>query len=231
MAKSLLKIEAVKLRKKGVSVKSIAKRLKISRGTASLWTRDIILTPEQLAKLHNNMQLGAALGRAKSAQIHKERRNKIFNNAVREGVDKLSVMTNRELLIAGLALYWGEGCKKKHGLEFCNSDPKMVKFLIDWLRQCFDVQMSSIYCRVGVNVIHENRDEIIKTYWAQVTGIPLKQFTKTTFKLVKNKKVYKNLDQHFGTLTVRVAKPGILYNKVLGLIEGLYLVEQNGFSN
>ena len=230
MAKSLLRIKAEELREEGKSVKDIAKTLQVSRGSVSLWTRDIILTTEQINVLLDNMHRGASLGRAKSAIIHKQKREKISKAAIEEGTRKLSKLTKREFLIAGLSLYWGEGCKKKHGLEFCNSDPKMVKFLIDWLKRCFEVPSSSIYCRVGVNIIHKDREERIRNYWADITGIPLNQFTKTTFKLVNNKKVYSNFEQHFGTLTVRVAKPGILYNKVLGLIEGMYINEQGSFN-
>lgn len=221
MAKSLQKIKAEKLRKQGRSVKDIAKNLGVSKGSVSLWTRDIILTPKQINKLYNNMQRGAALGRAKSALINKEKRVKIFNSAIKEGIGELSLMTDREFLIAGIALYWGEGCKKKHGVEFCNSDPKMIKFLIGWLTHSFGIPLASIYCRVGINVIHENRDEVVRKYWADITGIPLHQFAKTSFKLVTNKKTYENFEQHYGTLTVRVAKPGLLYTKILGLIEGL----------
>ncbi|TSC88014.1 MAG: Uncharacterized protein G01um10147_245 [Microgenomates group bacterium Gr01-1014_7] len=51
MAKSLLRLEAHKLRKKGISVRKIAQTLGISKSTISHWTRDIILTVEQLEAL------------------------------------------------------------------------------------------------------------------------------------------------------------------------------------
>jgi len=229
MAKTELQTKAKSLRKKGESVKSIARSLGVSRGSVSLWTRDIELTSDQLAKLQANMQNGAAIGRLKSAKIHKEKRKQIAAQAIQEGMDKLGQMSERELLMAGLALYWGEGCKKKHGVEFCNSDPKMVQFLINWLKYCFKVPQSSIWARVGINIAHKEREEIVRKYWSTVSGIPLSQFTKTSLKIVVSKKVYENMDQHFGTLTIRVSKPGALYSKIIGLIEGLYLVEQEGF--
>ena len=51
MAKSLLKIRAQKLRSKGKSIKTIAHDLGISTSTASLWCRDIKLSPSQITEL------------------------------------------------------------------------------------------------------------------------------------------------------------------------------------
>lgn len=50
MAKSKEKNKALILRQNGESIKDIAKRLKISKSTVSLWCRDIKLTSEQIKK-------------------------------------------------------------------------------------------------------------------------------------------------------------------------------------
>ncbi len=59
MAYSLLKLKARELRNKGVSVKSIAKHLHISKSTASVWVRDIILSVDQLEALRKSSLDGA----------------------------------------------------------------------------------------------------------------------------------------------------------------------------
>lgn len=221
MAKSLLRLEARKLRKRGISVAKIASYLGISKNSASRWTRDIILSVEQLEKLRKSMLKGAELGRVKSAMIQKKRRLMRFENSKREGIKALAHLKERELLIAGLALYWGEGSKKSQEVEFCNSDPKMIQFLLPWLQKCFNVQLVDIRCNVGINEIHTKREQIVKEYWSNVTGIPLMQFRKTNFKKVKNKKIYENFNEHYGTLSVSVAKPSRFYFKIMGLIDGL----------
>lgn len=48
MAKSKEKLEAINLRKKGQSIKYIAKTLSVSIGSVSLWCKDVVLTEEQL---------------------------------------------------------------------------------------------------------------------------------------------------------------------------------------
>ena len=51
MAKYELRIKARELRTSGESVRNITKKLTVSKGTASIWVRDIILTVDQLEKL------------------------------------------------------------------------------------------------------------------------------------------------------------------------------------
>lgn len=222
MAKYQLRIEARKLRSKGVSVKEIAKKLGIARSTASVWVRDIILTVEQLETLQKASIKGAALGRLRSALLQKQRRLERIEESRRYGIEAISSLTKRELLIAGLALYWGEGSKKGQEVEFCNSDPKMIKFLLLWLQKCFNVSIHEIKCCVGINEIHAERDQIVREYWSNATGIPLHQFRKTSLKKVRNAKVYENFNDHYGTLTIIVANPSRFYFKIMGMIEGLY---------
>ena len=61
----------------------------------------------------------------------------------------------------------------------------------------------------------------IKDYWSKITGISLSQFRKTSWKKTKNKKVYLNFANHYGTLEVKVLKGSGVYYKILGLIYGL----------
>jgi transcriptional regulator with XRE-family HTH domain len=221
MAKFDLKIKARKLRKKGVSVNKIAKKLDISKSTASLWVRDIVLSVNQLEKLRKSSIKGGELGRLKGALVQKERRLKLIEENRRFGLQELSNLTEREFFAAGIALYWAEGTKKGQEISFCNSDPEMMKFFIAWITMLFPVKKEEIYFRVAVNELHEKREQAIREYWSKELKIPLDQFRKTTFKKVKNKKVYENFNDHYGTLLAKIRQPSRFYYKILGLIEGL----------
>lgn len=221
MAKYDLRLKARKLRKKGVSVKKIAEQLRISKSSASLWVRDIILSIEQLEALRQAEIKGAERGRLKSAFLQKEKRLKLIKSSNEYGITRLQNITKREFLIAGLALYWGEGSKKSREVEFCNSDPKIISFMIKWLELCFKIKKEELRCRVGINEQHKSRNESVQKFWSYSTGIPLSQFTKTSFKKTVNKKVYDNFNEHYGTLSVSVLKPAKYFYKILGLIEGL----------
>ncbi len=221
MARSLLQLKARELRKQGVSVKQIAKELQIARSSASVWVRDIILSVEQLEKLRKSSLEGAERGRLKGALLQKERWKKKLDEEKKLGKQRIGKLTERDILIAGLALYWGEGNKKQRRIQFCNSDPYMIQFALNWLKVCFSISSDDIRCRVGINEIHRERDVIVKQYWSDITGISLKQFTQTSFKKVTNTKVYDNFNNHFGTLAIEVKQPSRFYGKIIGLIEGL----------
>jgi len=221
MAKSKEKNQALKLRQKGKSIKDIAKRLKIAKSTVSLWCRDIRLTPEQIQKLHEKMVKGGYRGRMKGARIQYERRLKRIKEWKKIGVGRIGKLSNRDLLIAGLALYWGEGSRKTRRVSLSNSDPKIIQFIIKFLKRVFDIDKSRLTAYIGINRIHKNRVQEVKNYWSKTTGIPKEQFTKTTLIKSKNKKKYNNFSVHYGTVTIKVRKSADLYYCIMGLIERL----------
>lgn len=223
MAKSTLKLQARELRKKGESIKAIAKSLCVSQSSVSLWVRDITLSTFYLEKLKQNARSGAEKGRIKSLQQKIEVKKRRTEEYSSNGKNDLKNINIRELLIAGIALYWGEGGKTNNRIEFCNSDPKMIKFFLSWLENCFRVKKEDIYCYIGINELHKEREAALKMYWSKITGISLYQFGPTSFKKVTNRKIYKNNNSHFGTLTIRIKKSSDLFYKVEGLIQGLFI--------
>lgn len=228
MAKSSLRIKARQLRSQGKSVKTIANKIGVAKSTASLWVRDIILSLDQLEELRQQHFKGSEKGRLMGAFKQKQGRLNRIQEGIVKGQQTFKELTGKELLIAGTALYWAEGTKRNGIVSFCNSDPKLVQFMITWLRKCFDIPIQRFNCYVGINEIHAKRESEVKQYWSRLIGVSLDQFTKTSFKIVKNKKVYENFDSHFGTLTVKVRKPAQLYFDILGLIEGLYQASMAG---
>lgn len=222
MSKSLMRVKAINLRKRGVSIIKIARVLGISKSTVSHWVGDVVLTVEQLEKLRENSIKGAELGRLRSAFLKRENRLKIIEDFKKTAIPRMSKLTERELMVTGLGLYWGEGGKTNRRIEFCNSDPRMIKFLTLWLTKCFGVNKENLICTVGINEIHTKREQVVREYWAGAIGVPLEQFRKTSFKRVKNKKVYENFNDHYGTLSVLVRRSTMLYYEIMGLIEALY---------
>ena len=69
MAKFELRLKAREMRSEGQSVRHISKKLKVSKSTASIWTRDIILSVDQLEKLRKSRLKGGELGRVKGATL------------------------------------------------------------------------------------------------------------------------------------------------------------------
>lgn len=127
MAKFQKRIKARQLRRKGESVKEIAQKLKVAKGTASIWCRDIELTPRQIQNLHKRMVIGGYKGRLKGARLQKERKEQKIKYYLIEGIKDIGKL-NKRVFIAGLSLYWGEGSKKGVGVRFYNSNPSIIRF-------------------------------------------------------------------------------------------------------
>ncbi len=224
-----MRLESRKLRSNGMSIKDIAIKLNVGRSSVSYWVGDIVLTEEQLFLLKQSELSGKEKGRLKSAIIKKEKRKNLLEGFNSLGSKEIQYLNRRELLLVGLALYWSEGSKsdRNRRVEFCNSDPAMIKLFITWLVDCFKEKSENLTVVVGINNIHAFREKEVKRYWSQVLNIPLAQFRKSSFKKAKSKKVYDNMDRHFGTLTVRVVRSTNLYYKIMGLIHGLHLAKIN----
>ncbi len=221
MAKSKEQIKARQLRQKGESIKEIAKSLSISKSTVSLWCRDIELTAKQIQRLYENMVVGGYKGRLKGARIQKERKEKKIKDYLIEGVKEIKSLTKKELLVAGLSLYWGEGGRKNPGVRFYNSDPEIVKFIIKWFKAIFGITEERFLIYIMINETHKNRVGDVKKYWIKTTGISSGQFRKIILIKAKNKKVYENFNQHYGTLNIRLTKSADLYYRIMGLIKAL----------
>ena len=221
MARFKEKNKALELRQKGESIKDIAKKLKIAKSTASLWCRDIRLTDEQVERLHEKMVKGGYKGRMKGARMQYEKRIRKIKQWEEKGIKDVGKLSNRELLIAGISLFWGEGSRKTRSVSFSNSDPEMIKFIINFFKKTMGVEKDKFVAYIGINKIHKNRVKEVENYWRKITGIPKNQFTKTILIKSKNKKEYKNHSIHYGTITIKTRKSAELYYQILGLINGL----------
>ena len=96
--------EARRLRAEGYALSEIAQRVGVSKSSASLWTRDVPFTPRprRPGEPRARQRGPNALQRRKAAEIAR------CEDLVREQVGDLS---DRDLLIAGIALSAGEGAK------------------------------------------------------------------------------------------------------------------------
>jgi transposase-like protein len=218
MAKSLEKLQAVSLRRKGESIKEIARKLEVSIGSVSAWTRDIELTDAQRAFLTNRQIAAGHSGRMKGTEANKEKKRIRMRLAADEALQKIQSISSNELFFLGLGLYWGEGVKSVNGsLSVTNSDPKVIQIMIRWFTECFHIEKQDLMPRVYISDLHRDREEIITKFWIKTLRIPRAQFRKMIF-LDKGKKIYENRDVYYGVLTLRVAKGKDTLYKVLSQI-------------
>lgn len=92
------------------------------------------------------------------------------------GRRRIGTLSEREFLVAGAALYAGEGAKTDGALKFANSDPLLVSFFCAWLRRFFLIDESRIRLTI---YLHQGLDlEAAVSHWTQITGIPASQCLK-----------------------------------------------------
>ncbi|MCL4354316.1 hypothetical protein M1349_02470 [Patescibacteria group bacterium] len=221
MAKSKEKLEARKLRKEGQSIKSIAKTLKVSSSTVSIWCRDVKLTPKQIKILEQHSRdpnYGKRLEYSLKQQRERNIKIKTLKNA---GIRAIGKLSKRELFLVGVSLYWAEGFKKDSQVGFASSNPEMIKLFIKWLRDCFNYKIQDLSVRVTVNISHNYRIQDIQNYWSRTIMIPENHFQKPFYQKVKWEKIYENPENYFGVLRVKVRKSTDFLRKICGMIEGL----------
>jgi AcrR family transcriptional regulator len=158
--------QARRLRATGLPMADIAARLGVSKSSVSRWVRDVAREPRPLVSRGRRREPNA-LQRRKQAQI---------DRLLAEGRDRVGRLSEREFLVAGVALYAGEGSKRDGSIIFANSDPRMVAFFCSWLRHFFQIDESRLRVRV---YLHHGLDLAAATaFWSEVTGVPEPQFLK-----------------------------------------------------
>lgn len=220
MAKVREKALARTYRKAGQSIKTIARMLAVSPSSVSAWCDDIRLTKAQIKKLDEDRHDLRMRGLLKGARMNKEKKLARIALHQEDAKGMLRMLNKRELLVAGLGLYWGEGVKKGN-TAIVNSDPKVMAFAIRWFTLGLGVDRKDLRPRIFINHIHASRVDAIRKYWSRYLAIPEEQFGNTILIRRNNKKVYENHDSYYGVLMLRVARATDLKYKILGLIDAL----------
>ena len=127
-------------------------------------------------------------------------------------------LSQRDVMMLGIGLYWGEGMKKDGRARVINADPNVIKFMKHWFKLVWKISDLQFTPYILINAMHKKRIHEVEKYWSQVLNIPLSQFTKTILIKRKNRKIYENSENHFGTLTISIKKGGDLRHLINGLI-------------
>jgi len=158
-----------------MSVREIAAAVGVSRGTASLWLRDVPLTSAQRQALmeRNPAYNGILNGSKEKAARARARR------ARWQEVGRRRARANDPQYLAGCALYWAEGSKKRNQLQFTNSDPEMIRLFVRWLRDHFNVGDARICVSCNIFADHVARQLEVEDFWLGVADVPRTSLRKT----------------------------------------------------
>lgn len=155
--------EARRMRAENRTLADIAASLGVSKSSVSVWVRDVPFTPSR--------RRTGPQRRTHPAHTAKLRQIEELDEL---GVQRIGTLGEHAFLVAGVALYAGEGTKGDGTVAFANTDPSMVAFFCAWLRRFFVIDESRLRVRV---YLHDGLDlEAAERRWARVTGVPRTQF-------------------------------------------------------
>lgn len=219
MAKSLKKLEALKLRQSGMSIKDIAKHLEVSRSTSSTWCRDTILSKDQKQNLYKKMVTAGHKGRMMGAEANKHKKLEVLNE-VKDLADKeIGVLSKRDILMLSLGLYWGEGSKDNQGrFVFVNSDPIAILLIINWLKIILNIEKKLLRPQLYINDQHIKREDDVINFWSKKLKIPKIQFRKTIFISVPHRKIYPNHETYMGVMHLTVSKGSYIKYRTMAFL-------------
>lgn len=163
------------LRAAGWTYSEICAELNVSKASVSLWCRDVEIDGvawERRAR--ENHRRGNARARQRGPNRLQLAKQTQIETLLAEGLVRIGRLGEREFLVAGAALYAGEGSKTDGSVKFPNSDPRMVLFFLTWLRRFYEIDESRLRVRL---YLHDGLDlEAASAFWSELTGIPRSQF-------------------------------------------------------
>ncbi|MFD4530419.1 hypothetical protein ACFWP7_42245 [Streptomyces sp. NPDC058470] len=221
-AKDDVRGRARELRLQGWTYDQIQVELGCSKSSISLWVRDLP-KPEQRDPTEQAKLAARKRWEHELAVRDEERR---YTKAA--AAAEIGALTDRELFLAGVVLYWAEGSKDKayspqrrERLQFINSDPNVISLYLHWL-ESLGVGRERMRFRVS---IHQSADvTTAEAFWAELVGVEAATFQRTTLKEHNPRTNRKNTEEAYrGCLVIYVRQSADLYRRVEGAWYGIVL--------
>lgn len=214
--------KAVMLRRRGLTYSAILEKVPVAKSTLALWFKEVHLSTPQQQRI-TKKRVDSAL---RGAIAKRDQRIKRTSEIICKAEKEIGKISDRELWLIGITLYWGEGSKEKEwrpgsGTQFMNMDEKMIKIFLKWLNYC-KVDKNKIYFEIHLHENHKHRVNEVKKYWSNVTEFSISCFKRIYFKRNKINTNRKNVGQNYhGILKITVKQSSTLLRKITGWIKGI----------
>lgn len=194
------------LRAGGLTMPEIAQRLGVAKSSVSLWVRDVPFAARP----------GRTGARRRGPNSLQRRKLAEIEELMEAGKRRIGTLSDREFLVAGLALYAGEGSKRDGCVGFANTDARLIRMFCQWLRKFFDIDEGRLRAAL---YLHQGLDlEAAVGYWSRLTEIPPTQFLKP-YRASPDPTV-RSSKHEFGCLTVKYSCSRT-HRAVIGLMQAL----------
>lgn len=206
---------ARELRAAGRSIKEIEQQLSVSRSSVSLWVRDVELGPEQRARLIEKARLGPLVAGERKAATARETRRGFQETGRRLARERDATYA------AGCMLYWAEGSKARNTVQLTNSDPELLAYFLEFLREHFKVENSRVRLTCNLFADHVERQREIEDFWLERLGLGREALRASTVnRLSKYSQKKRTNKLPYGTAALRVHSSRIVQT-IYGSIQEL----------
>ena len=98
---------------------------------------------------------------------------------------KLLPLSKKELFIAGIFLFWGEGSKQRGRIVITNTNPLIMQFAKYWMTKILKIPQKKLIVRLHLYKDMDTDENI--SYWSHILKLPKDQF-KTPYIKSSNRK-------------------------------------------
>ncbi|KKU54193.1 MAG: hypothetical protein UX77_C0032G0006 [Parcubacteria group bacterium GW2011_GWA1_47_11] len=211
------------MRRSGLTYREILAQVPVAKSTLSLWLREVHLAQKQAQRLTKKRKAAQLRGGA----ARRRQRLETTTSIVEQSRIQIKKLNSRELWLIGLSLYWAEGSKEKlyagaSGVDFSNTDRRMIAFFTHWLKTSCNIDTSRIYAHLYIHEYQKDRVAEAKRHWTEKTGLLPAQITGVYFKRhnLKSRR-HSFTKEYYGTLRVRVRRSSGLMRQIQGWVTGI----------
>lgn len=211
MAKKSDKEKALSLRALGWSYSQIKAEVKVAKSTLSVWLRNFPLSEERIRELRDNGEIRIEKTRNTKEANKQKRFDKLYSGVSKE----IGTLSDREIKLCGLFLFWAEGTKARSGsVVITNTDPGMILFFLKFL---INIGVPKDKVNVKLQLYKDMDEDKEKNYWSNLLGISKEKFKKSYIKKSNLLDItYKNGFGH-GTCSLMVYDSQLFDSIVLGI--------------
>lgn len=180
MANRTLRAEAIKLRLQGYTYSQIKGELKLAKGTLSNWLKNLPLSENTIKLLSKNKEISEDIRIEKFRQTARNKWINRLSKVLETQRKEVLPLSEQELFLAGVCLYWGEGSKQRNIVAISNTDPRIIKFVFYWMTVILKVPKDKLQVRLHLYSDMDVKVEV--RFWSQVLSIPENQFRRPYIK-------------------------------------------------
>lgn len=211
--------KAIAWRRVGHSYNEISSKFKIPKSTLSGWFKKVKGLQAVTVK---NIEETKRQWASNITAYNKRRSKQARHNWLimqKEAASEIKNLSERELKLVGAALYWAEGYRRGNwSVVFCNSDPVMVRLMMEFFLKICRVPKSKIRCQIQIH--HNISAPQATAHWQKITKLPSSQFLKPIRQVSRSSKLKRKNNLPYGTLRIKINDVKLV-NRIKGWIVGL----------